>query len=58
MLTAGSLHRSERSSLVPRGTTTRTFRDPEGSNRVGLIVEVPSISVWEEALQTRRPLRQ
>jgi hypothetical protein len=23
----------------PRGMTTRTFRDPEGSNRVGLVVE-------------------
>jgi hypothetical protein len=36
----------------PLGITTRTFRDPEGSNRVGLLVEVPSMSVWEEALQT------
>ena len=30
----------------------RTFRDPEGSNRVGLIVEVPSMEVWQEALRT------
>jgi hypothetical protein len=34
------------------GMTARTFRDPEGSNRVGLIVEVPDISVWQEALQS------
>jgi hypothetical protein len=36
----------------PLGITARTFRDPEGSNRVGLIVEVPDISVWEEVLQS------
>ena len=36
----------------PLGMTVRTFRDPEGSNRVGLIVEVPSIAVWREALET------
>jgi hypothetical protein len=38
--------------FAPLGITARTFRDPEGSNRVGLLVEVPSMSVWEEALQT------
>jgi hypothetical protein len=36
----------------PLGMTARTFRDPAGSNRVGLIVEVPDIAAWEEALQT------
>ncbi len=36
----------------PLGMTARAFRDPEGSNRVGLIVEVPSIDAWREALQT------
>ena len=35
----------------PRGMKARTFRDPPGSNRVGLIVEVPSIEAWEQALQ-------
>ena len=25
----------------PMGITVRTFRDPQGSNRVGLIVEIP-----------------
>ena len=34
------------------GMTARTFRDMQGSNRVGLIVEVPHISVWEQALQS------
>jgi hypothetical protein len=37
----------------PMGITARTFRDPAGSNRVGLIVEVPEISVWEDALKTK-----
>jgi hypothetical protein len=32
--------------------TARTFRDPAGSNRVGLIVEVPDVAAWEEALKT------
>jgi hypothetical protein len=36
----------------PLGMTARTFRDPAGSNRVGLIVEVPDIAAWEEALKT------
>jgi hypothetical protein len=36
----------------PLGMTARTFRDPEGSNRVGLLVEVPSIEAWQAALQS------
>jgi hypothetical protein len=36
----------------PRGMSARAFRDPQGSNRVGLLVEVPDVSVWEQALQT------
>jgi hypothetical protein len=36
----------------PLGMTARTFRDPDGSNRVGLIAEVPSMEAWQEALQT------
>jgi len=36
----------------PLGITARTFRDPSGSNRVGLLVETPSLAAWEEALQT------
>jgi len=36
----------------PRGWAVRTFTDPGGSNRTGLIVEVPDLASWEEALQT------
>ena len=36
----------------PLGMTTRTFRDPEGSNRVGLIAEVPSMEAWQSALES------
>lgn len=36
----------------PLGMTARTFRDPAGSNRVGLIAEVPDMAAWEAALQT------
>jgi hypothetical protein len=36
----------------PLGMTARAFRDPEGSNRVGLLVDVPSIEAWQAALQT------
>jgi hypothetical protein len=36
----------------PLGITARTFRDPAGSNRVGLIVEVPATATWEAALRS------
>ncbi|MDX6655739.1 MAG: hypothetical protein QOH62_532 [Solirubrobacteraceae bacterium] len=36
----------------PLGMKARTFRDPAGSNRVGLLVEVPSAAAWQEALET------
>lgn len=36
----------------PLGITVRTFRDPTGSNRVGLIAEVPDVVTWEQAIQT------
>ena len=36
----------------PLGITVRTFRDPEGSNRVGLITEVPDMAVFEEVMQS------
>ena len=35
----------------PRGMTARTFTDPAGSNRVGLIVETPSLDAFEASLQ-------
>ncbi len=36
----------------PYGITARTFRDPNGSNRVGLIVEIPDFAVFEQIMQT------
>jgi hypothetical protein len=36
----------------PLGITVRTFRDPEGSNRVGLIAEIPDMAEWEELMQS------
>ena len=40
----------------PRGIRVRTFRDPQGSNRVGLIVETPDLATWHETLQTDKAL--
>ncbi len=34
------------------GITVRTFRDPEGSNRVGLILEVPDMAAFEAVIQS------
>ena len=36
----------------PMGITARTFRDPEGSKRVGLIVEIPDMAAFQEFMQT------
>jgi hypothetical protein len=36
----------------PLGITARTFVDPEHSNRVGLIVEVASMELYEEAMRS------
>jgi hypothetical protein len=36
----------------PYGITTRTFRDPSGSNRVGMIVEIPDFAAFERLMQT------
>jgi hypothetical protein len=36
----------------PLGITARTFIDPDKSNRVGLIVECPSLQVFQEALES------
>ena len=36
----------------PLGIKVRTFRDPQGSNRIGLIVETPDMETWQRALQT------
>lgn len=34
------------------GVTLRTFRDPEGSNKVGLIAEIPDIEAFREFMQS------
>jgi hypothetical protein len=36
----------------PLGMTARTFVDPEGSNRVGLLAEVPSMEAFHEAMES------
>ena len=36
----------------PIGITHRTFRDPQGSNRVGLILEIPDFAKFQEAMQS------
>jgi hypothetical protein len=35
----------------PLGITARTFIDPEKSDRVGLVVECPSLEAFQEAMQ-------
>ena len=36
----------------PLGITARTFRDPQGSKRVGMIVEIPDFAAFQEFMQT------
>lgn len=36
----------------PLGITTRTFHDPEGSKRVGLILEIPDLAAFQEVMQS------
>lgn len=36
----------------PLGMTVRTFRDPAGSNRVGVLAEVPDVAAFEAAMAT------
>jgi hypothetical protein len=38
--------------FAPLGITLRTFRDPERSNKVGLIAEIPDLDAFREFLQT------
>ncbi len=37
----------------PLGITIRTFRDPEGSKRVGLIAEIPDMAAFQELMQSQ-----
>jgi hypothetical protein len=36
----------------PMGITAHVFHDPEGSNQVGLIVEIPDFAAWQELMQS------
>ena len=36
----------------PLGITARTFHDPEGSKRVGLIIEIPDMAAFQEVMQS------
>ncbi len=36
----------------PLGMSARTFVDPTGTNRVGLLAEVPSMEAFQEAMST------
>jgi hypothetical protein len=36
----------------PLGITTRTFQDPQGSKRVGMIVDIPDFAAFQEFMQT------
>ena len=36
----------------PLGITARTFHDPQGSNRVGMIVDIPDFAAFQEFMQT------
>jgi hypothetical protein len=36
----------------PMGITIRTFRDPEGSNKTGLIAEIPDMEAFQEVMKS------
>jgi hypothetical protein len=36
----------------PHAITARTFKDPSGSNSVGMIVEIPDFAVFEELMKS------
>ena len=40
-------------SFGPMGITARTFIDPEKTNGVGLIVEVPDMDTFQRALESK-----
>jgi hypothetical protein len=47
------LNSPKRAEVFERlGITLRTFRDPAGSNKIGLIAEIPDPAAFEEFLQT------
>jgi len=38
----------------PMGIAVRTFVDPQGSNRVGLLAEIPDIAAFQEMMQSEQ----
>lgn len=36
------------------GMSARAFRDPEGSNRVGVLIETPDVETLQAALETEQ----
>ncbi len=36
----------------PMGITVRTFTDPEGSNRTGVLLEVPDMAAFQEVMES------
>lgn len=36
----------------PLGITLQTFRDPQGSNKVGLVAEIPDFDAFNEFMQS------
>ena len=38
----------------PLGITARPFHDPNGSNRVGLIADIPDLAAFQEFMQTEQ----
>lgn len=36
----------------PMGVTVRTFRDPAGSNRTGVLVDVPDLAAFEKMMES------
>ena len=47
---AASPRRAEEFAKI--GATVRDFTDPQGSNRIGVIAEVPDIGAFEHMLQS------
>jgi len=37
----------------PIGVSVRPFRDPQGSKRVGLILEIPDMAAFQEIMQSQ-----
>ena len=38
--------------FAPMGIKVRTFRDPQGSNMTGVMLEVPDMAAFEAAMQS------